>query len=437
MANLHKDIGRIAFPAILSNITVPLLSLVDLSIVGHLGSATYIASISVGGTIFNMLYWIFAFLRMGTTGLTSQAFGQGNRDEISGCMIRALMVALSISILIILLQWPLRELLLHYMEPEEGVRCLASVYYNVCIWGAPAVLCQYALTGWFIGMQQARYPFYVALGQNIVNIACSLFFVYVWNYGMEGVACGTVVAQYAGLLLSVFYTIRLLKKTGRDFHLSNWRKYFTPKPLKRFFQVNRDIFLRTLCLVAVTTYFTSAGARQGEIILAMNTVMMQYFLIYSFFMDGIAYAGEALAGRFSGAKDVVGLGKCIYHLFQWGWVVTLLFTVLYMLGGTHFITMLTDNAEVVNEASLYDIWTIVIPVAGMAAFLWDGVFVGLTATRQMLIAMAVAMFIFFVLYFSLEEKWGNHALWLAFIAYLFVRGCVETLLYQQIKKSGK
>ena len=432
----HRDIYRIALPATLSNITVPLLSLVDLSIVGHLGSPTYLGAISVGGTIFNMLYWVFAFLRMGTTGLTSQAYGRQDEREMEGCLVRAVTVGLGVSVTLLCLQWPLQEMLLTLIGAEGGVRQYAALYYRICIWGAPAVLCQYALTGWFIGMQEARCPLYVALFQNIVNIGCSLFFVYVWNRGVAGVAAGTVVAQYAGLLLAVFWVVRLRQGRQESIRAVCWKGYFTWTLLRRFFRVNRDIFLRTLCLVAVTTYFTSAGARQGEVVLAMNAVMMQFFLLYSFFMDGIAYAGEALAGRFQGAGDYRQMSVCIRNLFQWGSVVALVFTLFYGLGGQWFMGILTDETEVLCMAARYWGWTVVIPIAGMAAFLWDGVFIGLTATRQMLLAMAGSAVLFFLFFFLGEPLWGNHALWLAFIVYLLARGCMETWLYRRLKKHG-
>lgn len=429
----HRDILRIALPSIASNITVPLLGLIDLAIVGHLDSPAYIGAIAVGGTVFSMIYWIFAFLRMGTTGLSAQAFGGNNREALVNTVLRSCGVALCIGLLLIVLQSPVGRLALHLMAPADEVRAHAALYFGICIWGAPAVLGQYSLTGWFLGVQEARYPFYVALLQNVTNIACSLLFVYAFHWGVAGVAAGTLVAQYAGwgaslLLARVIYN---RYKTGFRFRLNAlWER----AELARFFTVNRDIFLRTLCLVSVTSYFTSAGARQGDIILAVNALLMQYFILYSYFMDGIAFAGEALSGRFAGAGQNEALRRTVGHLFQWGGVLALLFTLFYWGGGQAFMALLTDQAAVTEAARPYLPWVCLVPAAGLMAFIWDGVFIGLTATRQMLLSMAAATAMFFGVFFALEGAWANHALWLAFVLYLFTRGAVQTFFYPALAK---
>lgn len=429
----HKEILRITLPSILSNITVPLLAFVDLSIVGHWGTGAYIGAISIGGTLFNMLYWIFAFLRMGTTGLTSQAFGRKDNDEISAMLIRAVSIACMLSLAILILQYPIRHIAFSFMQPPANVVSHVATYYNIVVWGVPAVLCQYACTGWLLGMQEARYPLYIALLQNVMNIVLSLLLVYTLHWGIKGVASGTVIAQYTGWLLSVFLCRKLLYKHGYTV-LPSRHLLFSQHTVRRFFQVNRDIFLRTLCLVAVTGYFTASGARQGAIILAVNALVMQFFMIYSFFMDGLAFAGEALSGRFLGARDLISLRAVIIRLFQWGSLFAVAFTLIYSVGGTYLIRALTNDSIVIEATSAYLVWVAFIPLTGMATFVWDGIFIGLTATRQMLIAMFMGSVVFFSVHRFLTPLWGNNGLWLAFLAYLLTRGLTETFLYKTVRQ---
>lgn len=426
----HRHILRIALPSILSNITVPLLGLADLTIVGHLGSPAYIGAIAIGSTIFNMIYWIFAFLRMGTSGMTSQAYGAGQKTEIQHLLLRSLAASLLVALAVLILQTPILKIALHFLSPTPAVHSLASDYFRICVWGAPAVLGLYSLTGWFIGLQEAKYPLYVAVIQNIVNIAASLLFVFVLHAGVRGVAAGTVIAQYCGLLLSLILAFKTWQKHQLS-ALADHRAIFRTSALRRFFTVNRDIFLRTLCLVSVTLYFTSSGAQRGEIILAVNALLMQYFTLYSYFMDGFAFAGEALSGQCAGANDRTKLQSVVRDLFLWGGGVALLFTFFYAIAGSGLLGLLTNETQVIRAAGPYLPWAIAIPFAGLAAFTWDGVFIGLTATRYMLISMSSAMLVFFSSYYLLSPYFANHALWLAFLLYLITRGAVQHLLYQK------
>lgn len=426
---MNKRILGLAVPSIISNITVPLLGLVDVSIVGHLGSATYIGAIAVGGMLFSMIYWIFGFLRMGTSGLTAQAYGRRDLAEVILLFVRSLGIAFGLALLLIMLQYPILKVAFTLIDATPAIKELASLYFRICIWGAPAVLGLYSFAGWFVGMQNSRFPMYIAITQNVVNIAASLFFVFVWNRGVAGVAMGTLVAQYAGLLMASLlwygYYRRLWQKL-------NWKMLTDYEAMRSFFILNRDIFFRTLCLVAVTTYFTSRGAEQGDIILAVNTLMMQLFTLYSYIMDGFAYAGEALTGRYVGAHNQADLRRMIRTLFAWGIGLALAFTLLYGIGGSSFLGLLTNEQEVLNASSDYFYWVLAIPLAGMAAFLWDGIYIGATASRQMLYSMLVASVSFFILQRIFQQQMGNHALWMAFIAYLFLRGLVQTGLARKI-----
>lgn len=423
---MNKKILQLAIPSIVSNITVPLLGLIDVAIVGHLGSAAYIGAIAVGGMLFNIIYWLFGFLRMGTSGMTSQAFGQRDLKEVTRVLLRAVGVGLFIALCLLLLQYPIRKIAFLLIDATPEVRELATVYFNICVWGAPAVLGLYSFAGWFIGMQNSRFPMFIAITQNVVNIVASLSFVYLLDMKIEGVALGTLIAQYAGLFMA---SLLWLRYYGRLKIAFRWREIIGKTAMKRFFQVNSDIFFRTLCLVAVTTFFTSTGARQGDVVLAVNTLLMQLFTLFSYIMDGFAYAGEAMTGRYIGARNNTGLQRMIRLLFRWGWGLSLSFTILYMIGGQDFLGLLTNDTTVINAAGSYCYWVLAIPLAGFAAFLWDGILIGATATRLMLYSMLVASGMFFLIYYIFYALMGNHALWMAFLIYLSLRGIMQWILW--------
>ena len=434
MTRTDRQILHIALPSIVSNITVPLLGLIDVSIVGHLGAASYIGAIAVGGMLFNMIYWLFGFLRMGTGGLTAQAYGRHDLQEVTRILLRSLSISLLLALVLLLLQYPIRNIAFMCMDTSEEVRQLATLYFHICIWGAPATLGLYGFTGWYIGMQNSRFPMFIAITQNIVNIAASLFFVFVLKMKVEGVALGTLVAQYAGLGMACLLWLayyRPLRKYLRQ------KALFDRTEMKRFFQVNRDIFFRTLCLIAVTVFFTSTGAAYGDVVLAVNALLMQLFTLFSYFMDGFAYAGEALSGKYIGAKDNQSLRLTIRHLFKWGIALSLLFTVLYGAGGKSFLGLLTNDTSVISASEEYIYWVLAIPLAGFSAFLLDGICIGATATHLMLRSMLVASASFFLLYYGLHDTLGNHALWMAFIVYLALRGIVQAFYYFSYKLPWK
>ena len=468
MKKIDKQILDIAVPSIVSNITVPLLGLVDVAITGHLGAASYIGAIALGGMLFNIIYWIFAFLRMGTSGLTSQSLGRGDSDNIIRMLARSIAIAFAIAVTLLVLQVPLRELGLLIMQPTEEVRQLTVTYYNICIWGAPATLGLFALTGWFIGMQNSKIPMMIAITQNVVNILVSLVLVFVIGMRVEGVASGTLIAQWCGFLMGCFlcwrnyfgknpiakdiqplrYYLYPTSKTQHPTPNTHQPSPINPQPstfnhqpspitYKAFFSINRDIFLRTLCMVSVMMFFTSAGSWQGEVVLAVNTLLMQLYLLVSYIMDGFANAGEALSGKFYGAGDSDALRTTVRRIFFWGIITAAVFTVTYVTGGKPFLRLLTDEPSVVEASTCYVWWAYLVPFCSVAAFMWDGIFIGLTASRQMLQSMFVAAVTFFIVYFTATKYLGNHGLWLAFLCYMFVRGVVQTLLYPSIMKQKK
>lgn len=426
---MNRRILKLAIPSIVSNITVPLLGLVDVTIVGHLGAASYIGAIAVGGLLFNILYWNFGFLRMGTSGLTSQAYGRKDADAEVRVLVQAVSVGILSSLVILLLQYPVERLAFYFLDTSAEVERSAITYFRVCVWGAPAVLVMYGFKGWFIGMQNSRFPMYIAIAVNVINILCSLCFVFGLGMKVEGVALGTVVAEWSGLVIAVGLW---LKKYGRLRSRIALRDSLHFSAMRRFFAVNRDIFLRTLCLIAVTAFFTSTGARQGDVILAVNTLLMQLFTLFSYIMDGFAYAAEALAGRYIGACDLKQLKHAVRNLFGWGAGMALLFTLLYGAGGRNFLGLLTNDVYVIEEAGRYFYWVLAIPLLGFGAFLWDGILIGATATRQMLWAIAVASGAFFGIYFVFSGMTDNHILWLAFLVYLLLRGLMMTVWGRRI-----
>ena len=426
---MNRRILHLAIPSIVSNITVPLLGLVDVTIVGHLGATAYIGAIAVGGLLFNILYWNFGFLRMGTSGLTSQAYGRKDKEAEIRVLVQAVSVGLFSALAMLILQYPIERLAFRLLDTSAEVEQYAVTYFRICIWGAPAVLAQYSFTGWFIGMQNSRYPMYIAIVMNVINIVCSSCFVFLFKMKVEGVALGTVVAQYSGVMMALgfwFYNYKELR--GRI----TFKGSLQLIAMRRFFAVNRDIFLRTLCLIGVTTFFTSTGARQGDVILAVNTLLMQLFTLFSYIMDGFAYAGEALSGRYVGACNLVQLKRAVKALFCWGVVLSLVFTLLYGIGGENFLGLLTNDTVVIETAGRYFYWVLAIPLAGFAAFLWDGILIGATATRFMLWAMLVASGSFFVIYYCFSGATNNHTLWLAFLVYLALRGIMQTIWSRRV-----
>lgn len=434
LSPLTQRILRVALPAIVSNITVPLLGLVDVAITGHLGSAAYIGAIAVGTMIFNVLYWPFGFLRMGTSGLTGQMLGARRLDEVARLLIRSLLIAAALALLFILLQQPILHAAWLFMHPTPEVRPLAATYFHICIWGAPAVFGLYSLNGWCIGQQNSRIPMTVAIVQNVINITLSLLLVRVCGMKVEGVALGTLVAQYAGLLLSATLCLHRYGRLRRYF---SWEGMFERTTMRRIFVVNSDIFLRSLFLAGVNLFITAAGSWQGNDILAVNTLLMQFFFVYSYFIDGFAYAGEALCAKALGARRHTQFRRTIRHIFLWGTAVSLLFILLFAFSGTTFVRWLTDQPSVIHLSARYLPWIVAVPVAGMAAFLWDGIFVGTTATRQLFISTFAAAIVFFATYYGLPHLFAadtNHILWLAFILYLITRGVTQTILNPTIWK---
>jgi MATE family multidrug resistance protein len=421
---MNREILRISIPSIVTNITVPLLGMVDVAIVGHIGNASYIAAIALATMVFNLIYWNFGFLRAGTTGLTAQAFGAKDKDEYLNVLVRGIAIAGAAAATLIVLQYPISLLCRRFLHSSPTTIDLMLTYFFIRIWAAPATISLYVLKGWFLGMQNAGSPMWVATILNVVNIVFSLLFVYAFDAGIAGVAWGSVVAQYSGLLLAVIIWIR---RYGHLWHDIRWRAALELRMMARFFKVNADIFLRSLCLIAVFTFIPYISDEMGEATLAANTLLMQLFTLTSYVMDGFAYAGESLVGKYVGAGDKVLLRKVVRALVWWGVGLAAFFTLLFFFGGELLLRILAKDEDVIGTAMQFMFWTYLLPFTGFAAFIYDGIYIGATASAAMRNVMFVATAVFFILYYALAGVWGNHALWFAFIFFLVFRGALMIL----------
>ncbi|MGC9343329.1 MAG: MATE family efflux transporter [Bacteroidales bacterium] len=429
---MNKKILNLAIPNIVSNISIPLLGLVDMALMGHQDSDAYIGAIALGSLIFNFIYWGLAFLRMGTSGFTAQAWGRRDLPETIRVFSRAGFIAISISLLLLLLQWPVELLSFWLLKGETEVETLAASYFRIRVWAAPATLGQFALLGFFLGMQNARLPMVVLVSSNVINVLFNLLFVLKYDMGSDGVAYGTIIAQYCGLFIGIFFLNRYFSRLYKYISIKaiiQWDK------LKNFLNVNKDIFIRTMCLVAVFTFFTASSASADkndggeDTILAVNSLLMQFFMFFSFLIDGFAHASEALTGKFIGAGNKKSLKKSIRLLFIWGSGISLFFTILYLFGGNLIFRLLTDNPEVIENARPFFFWVVLIPILSFAAFLWDGIFIGATAGKEMRNAMLISTIgIFFPAWYISIQFLDNHGLWLAFILFMASRGLTMTLL---------
>lgn len=422
---MNKEILRLAIPNIISNISVPLLSTVDTALMGRL-SETHIGAVGVGAMIFNFIYWNFGFLRMGTTGITAQAYGKEDRRAIIVTLGRAMFVVLILAVLVLLFQNPLGELGFSLMNIEGHQLDLVRTYFDVRIWAAPATLGLYAMMGWFFGMQNALIPLVLTIVINVVNIVLS--YVLIHQYGMEvdGVAWGTVIAQYVGFFLAV----GLFWWKYRSYLDAFQRKaIFVLEELTQFLHINKDIFIRTFCLTFAFGFFYSQSAKGGEMMLAVNVILLQFLNWMSYGVDGFAFASESLVGKYHGAKDKVKLRQSIGLNFAWGMGLAVLFSLVYALFGETLLWIFTDKADVVAASMPYLFWMIILPIVGTPCYIWDGIFVGLTASVAMRNTMLIALGIYMVCFYAFPSAWGNHGLWAVLLGFLLARGVLQGIWY--------
>ena len=394
MRPVNRDILKLALPSILANITVPIVGMVDVAVAGHLSAsaATMIGGIAIGSMLFDLLYWNFGFLRVGTGGLAAQAYGRGDRAECARVLTRSLGIALSCALLLIAVQWFFVKSAFVFVDCTPQVRDLASRYFFIRIWAAPATLALMALKGWFIGMQDSVSAMLTDLTVNGMNILMSIVLalgisfgnLHYEGMGFPGVAAGTVVAQYSGLLVALGllltrYRRNTLSAVGR----SDLHGVFKGDQMRRFMTMNADLFVRSLCFIAIYIGFTVISARYGDTLLAVSSILMKLLMIFSYFTDGFAYAGEALVGRYVGAGDRRMYKESVKWTFVWSMSIALIFMGIYHFAGVSMLELMTSDATVVEASREYLPWLLLMPVVGCAAFTWDGIYVGATASRQM------------------------------------------------------
>ena len=427
---MRKEIFRLTIPNIITNITIPLLGIVDLALLGHLNSHVYLGAVSIGAMIFNILYWGMNFLRMSTTGFTAQAFGRKDNSKIASNLISPVMIGVSIGILLIFLQYPIDKLSFYLLDAEKQTEQFASSYFAIRIWAAPATLALYGFYGWFIGVQNAKYPMIVAVSINIVNVALSYFFIYNLEMNSDGAAIGTVIAQYFGLLLSLVFVYVKYKNYFKNYKL---KIKINKSEFSRYFAVNANIFIRTLGIMAVFTFFTGSSANRGTLVLDANTILFQFYIFFSYFVDGFAYAAEALTGRYFGKKNKAKLVKAIKEIFKYSFLISIIFTLVYLFLGKEIIKLMSSQAEVIALAEKYLFWTWLLPILSFASFIWDGAFVGMTASKEMRNTMLFSsVLVFFPAFYLLQNYMENNALWLALILFLLSRGLTQTLIFGKI-----
>jgi len=429
----HSKVWRIAGPMILTNLTVPLLGIVDTVVVGHLDQPYHMGAVSLGAAIFGIVFWGFGFLRMGTTGITAQVYGAQDNDELRASLLRALIVAGVLSLVLIILQWPIGWIAFQLIESTEQVEHYSRLYFDIRIWSAPATLMNYALLGWFLGMQNARAPLIILTIVNLINMLLDVLFVMKWGYGADGVAMASLVAEYVGLMLALWLAMKELVKYPGVLVKSS---LFNRSRFKKFLAINRDIFIRNLCLMFTLAFFAAQGARYGEVILAANAVLFNMQTLMAYALDGFAHAAEALVGRSVGAQSRSDFLAAIRTSGFWGILVSLLFSIIYFLAGHLIISLMTDIETVQSAARQYLPWVVLLPIISVWSFLFDGIYVGATRSAEMRNTMIFSTFFIFLPVWYLLLPWENYGLWLAFALFMCARGLSMAALFPRVTRAS-
>ena len=415
----NRDMWRIAAPMILSNISVPLLGMVDTGVTGHLESSAYLGAVAIGSTIFMFLYMGVNFLRMGTTGIAAQSYGAGDNDGLRVSLGQALIVSLAIAIAILVLQLPIGRGAISLLGGDAETQQHAATYFYIRVWSAPGTLANFALIGWFLGLQNARVPLLIFLTINITNIVLDLLFVVVFGMKVDGVALASVIAEYSGLLVGGAFAVDALRhRTGHwpVARLTNLSAY------KAFFSVNANLFVRSMALMFTFAFITAQGARLGPAVLAANAVLMNFQHLTSLGLDGLAHAAEAMVGKAVGQKDDHALRHTVRLTLKWSLIFAAGFSVVYLVAGPFIVRILTDLPDVRATAMAYLPWLIASPLISVWCFLYDGVYVGMTRAREMRNIMLFSAFAVFLPAWYFTQSFGNHGLWFAFLLFFASRG---------------
>jgi multidrug resistance protein, MATE family len=416
----------------LSGISVPLLGFVDTAVMGHLDDPSWMGAVAIGSAIFTMLFMSMNFLRMGTTGITAQALGANDASDIKTGLSQSIIIAIVLALLLIALQKPLLEIALRVLSPDPVISKATAQYFLVRIWGAPATLLNFVLIGWFLGLQKARIALLISLLINTSNIILDLIFVPLVGWDIDGVAWATVIAEYSGLALALMFAHEELTKYNEIFNRS---KLFNIYAYKHLFDINANLFLRTLALMFILTFLTAQSARFGELILAANAILLNLQLFLSYVLDGIAHAGESLSGKAYGSQDKGAIRQVAHRTFIWAVVAASICSVFYFIAGPTIIGLVTTIDPVKSTAINYLPWIIISPLVSVWCFIFDGIFVGLTRAREMRTVMIMSMTLVFLPTWYLSISLGNHGLWLAFTAFMAARGIGMFLYWRNISSN--
>lgn len=429
---MNREILRLAIPNILSNISVPLLSSVDTALMGHL-SALHLAAVGIAAMVFNLIYWNFGFLRMGTTGLTAQAFGEQSWEKLTNTLSRALFLSLLIASALIIFQVPIIKVMSYLLNIDAATYLLVREYFDIRIFAAPATLGLYVIFGWFFGIQNAIIPLILTLFINILNIALSWYFVYVLKLGIAGAAYGTVIAQYFGFIAGLV----LLYQYHEKFYKFSLKSVFDRVQLSKFLMINQDLFFRTVALTFAFALLYSQSAKEGEMALAVTVILLQFLSWVSFGVDGFAFAAESLVGKYYGAKDWCHFSQAIRYSFYWGTGLAAIYFLIYYFGGHWLLSLYTNQAALIAAVKPYLVWITIMVFAGTLGFIWDGIFIGMTATRAMLISISISLVIYVFLFYMMQAYHSLHLYWFSFVVFLFLRGVIQSVMFYQYGKNLK
>ncbi len=430
---LNRRVWQLTVPIMFANLSVPLLGAVDTAVMGHLPDAFYLGAVAVGATIVHFIFWGFGFLRMGTAGLAAQAYGARNGLEIRVVLARAGLLGVGLGAVLLLLQWPIAQIGLALFEASEQVENLAETYFFIRIWSAPAVLVNYAIVGWFIGVQNTRAVMILQVFMNGLNIILDLWFVLGLEWDVAGVAAATVIAEFTALALGVLMVRRELRRIPGSWQGMNLRD---ADKIRQLVAVNRDIFIRTACLMFAFAFFTARGAKLGDDTLAANAVLIQFQQFLSFGFDGFAHAAEALVGGAVGAGDRRTLRLAVKICGLWAAVIAAVYTLVYAAGGPVIIGWLTDLEAVRALSGEFLIWVIISPIVSVWSFTLDGVFIGATRTAEMRNGMIISLAIYLAAVFALQPVLGNHGLWLAFTIFMAARAVTLAIVYPNVERAA-
>ncbi|OYX41371.1 MAG: MATE family efflux transporter [Rhodobacterales bacterium 32-67-9] len=423
----HRRVLKIALPIVLSNATVPLLGAVDTGVIGQMGQAAPIGAVGVGAVMLASIYWIFGFLRMGTSGLVAQSHGARDPAETGAILMRALMIGAAAGLVFVLSQGLLFRVAFALAPASAEVEALTRDYLVIRIWGAPATIALYAVTGWLIAVERTRGVLVLQLWMNGLNIGLDFLYVLGFGWGIEGVAIATLIAEWTGLALGLWLCRPAF--AGGQWH--DWARVFDRARIVRMMQVNRDIMIRSVILQASFTSFVLIGARYGDVTLAANQVLLQFLEITAYGLDGFAFAAESLVGQAVGARSAVSVRRASMLTSQWGAAGSVALALGFWIAGPALIDLMTTEPEVRSAAREFLPWVALAPLIGIASWMFDGIFIGATLSREMRNAMLASVVLYLVAILSLPGAYGNHGLWAALMVLNLARGATMALLYRR------